>query len=173
MIYDRNGDVKVGVEGTDEDKKEVGNGLPRFTASMTHSFRYGNWDLTVFLRGAFGFDLFNIHEFYYGTPNVVSNVLKTAYTENAFIKGNPVVCDYFLEKGDWVKIDMVNLGYTFDIGRRSIDKVRLYLTGKNLFTFTGVDPSTYNTNGLQPGATGSRRYYPTARQIIFGVRIDF
>lgn len=176
VIYDRNGDVKVGVEGTDEDKKEVGNGLPRFTASMTHSFRYRNWDLTVFLRGAFGFDLFNIHEFYYGTPNVVSNVLKTAYAENAFIKGNPVVCDYFLEKGDWVKIDMVNLGYTFDIGRRSIDKVRLYLTGKNLFTFTGftgVDPSTYNTNGLQPGATGSRRYYPTARQIIFGVRIDF
>lgn len=176
VIYDKNGDMKVGLEASDEDKKEVGNGLPKFTASMTHSFRYKNWDLTVFLRGAFGFDIFNIHEFYYGTPNVVSNVLKTAYTKNSFIKGNPIVCDYFLEKGDWVKIDMVNLGYTFDIGHKYIDKVKLYLTGKNLFTFTGfsgVDPSTYDTNGLQPGATGSRRYYPTARQVIFGVQIDF
>ena len=176
VIYDKDGNMKVGLEATDEDKKPVGNGLPKFTASMTHTFTYRNWDLSLYFRGAFGFDIFNIHEFYYGTPNVVSNVLVSAYTENAFIKGNPIVCDWFLERGDWVKLDMASLGYTFDIGHKYIDSVRLYLTGRNLLTFTGfsgVDPSTYDTNGLQPGATGSRSYYPTARQVIFGLQIDF
>lgn len=176
VIYDKDGNMKVGLEATDEDKKPVGNGLPKFTASMTHTFTYRNWDLSLYFRGAFGFDIFNIHEFYYGTPNVVSNVLVSAYAENAFIKGNPIVCDWFLERGDWVKLDMASLGYTFDIGHRYIDRVRLYLTGRNLLTFTGfsgVDPSTYDTNGLQPGATGSRSYYPTARQVIFGLQIDF
>lgn len=176
VIYDKDGNMKVGLEATDEDKKPVGNGLPKFTASMTHTFTYRNWDLSLYFRGAFGFDIFNIHEFYYGTPNVVSNVLVSAYTENAFIKGNPIVCDWFLERGDWVKLDMASLGYTFDIGHRYIDRVRLYMTGRNLLTFTGfsgVDPSTYDTNGLQPGATGSRSYYPTARQVIFGLQIDF
>ena len=73
-------------------------------------------------------------------------------------------------------IDAVNFGYTFDINRKYIQKARLYLTGRNLLTFTkfsGVDPASYNVNGLTPGATGSRNWYPATRQMIFGVQIDF
>lgn len=176
IIYDKNNEYKLASKATDEDMREVGNGLPKFTASMTHNFTYKNWDLTLFFRGAFGFDLFNIHEFYYGMPDEVGNVMKLAFTKNAAIKGNPVVCDYFLEKGDYVKLDMVNLKYTFDIKNKYVEKIGLYLSGKNLLTitgFTGVDPSTYQINGLQPGATGSRNYYPSCRQVIFGVQIDF
>lgn len=175
LIYDKNDEYKVALEATDEDMRYVGNGLPEFTASMTHNFTYRNWDLSLYLRGAFGYDIFNIHEFYYGMPDAVGNVMKIAYTENSNIKGNPVVCDYFLEKGDWLKIDMLSLGYTFHFKSRYINRIRLYLTGRNLFTFTGftgVDPSTYQTNGLQPGATGSRNYYPSSRQIIAGIQID-
>lgn len=176
LVYDRNGEYKVGLDATDEDKKVVGNGLPKFTASMTHTFQIKNWDLSVYFRGAFGFDIFNIHDFYYGMPDSVGNVLKKAYSKNAHIKGNPLVCDYFLERGDYLKIDMVNLGYTFSFNRKYIDKLRLYLTGRNLFTITGfdgVDPSTYQINGLQPGASGARNYYPSTRQVIFGLQIDF
>ena len=109
-------------------------------------------------------------------PDAVGNVLTTAYGKNASIKGNPLVCDYFMEKGDHVKLDMVTVGYNLNIGKKYIEKVRLYLTGRNLATFTafsGVDPATYQTNGLTPGATGSRNYYPTCRQLIFGVQLDF
>ena len=176
VIYDKNGEYKIGAEGTDEDKYIVGNGLPKFTASMTHNFTYKNFDLTLFFRGAFGYDIFNVHEFYYGMPDAVGNVLKLAYDKNASIKGNPLVCDYFIEKGDYLKLDMVTLGYNLDIKNKYIDNIRLYLTGRNLATFTaftGVDPSTYQTNGLTPGATGSRNYYPTCRQVIFGVQVDF
>ena len=176
LIYDKNNELKAGLDATDEDKKVVGNGLPQFTASMTHTFRYKNWDLSLYFRGAFGFDIFNIHDFYYGTPAAVSNVLKKAYTDNAMISENPLVCDYFIEKGDWVKLDMANLGYTFDLNKKYIDRIRMYLTGKNLLTFTGfsgVDPATYDVNGLTPSGTGSRKYYPSSRTVIFGIQIDF
>ncbi|MCI2083181.1 MAG: SusC/RagA family TonB-linked outer membrane protein [Bacteroidales bacterium] len=176
VIYDKNNEYKLAANATDDDMREVGNGLPKFTASMTHSFSYGNWDLSLFFRGAFGFDLFNIHEFYYGLPDEVGNVMKQAYTKNANIKGNPVVCDYFLERGDYLKLDVVDLGYKFKLKSKYVENLRVYATGRNLATitgFTGVDPSTYQTNGLQPGATGSRNYYPSCRQVIFGVQIDF
>ena len=47
---------------------------------------------------------------------------------------------------------------------------------QNLFTitkFSGVDPATYQVNGLNPGASGGRSYYPSTRQFIFGVQLDF
>ncbi|MDE7509071.1 MAG: TonB-dependent receptor, partial [Muribaculaceae bacterium] len=65
-IYDKEGNIKLASEGTEDDRQIVGNGLPKFTASMTHTFRYRNFDLSLFFRGAFGYDIFNIHDFYYG-----------------------------------------------------------------------------------------------------------
>ncbi len=176
VIYDKDGNHKMATFGTDEDMCAVGNGLPKFTASMSHNFSYKNWELALFFRGAFGFDLFNVHDFYYGTKSMNSNVLKKAFEENGNISGNPIVCDYFLEKGDYLKLDMVNLAYNFSINKKHLKNIRLYLTGRNLLTitgFSGVDPSTYDVNGLTPGANGSRNYYPTTRQVIFGAQIDF
>ena len=54
--------------------------------------------------------------------------------------------------------------------------VRIYATGKNLLTltkFSGVDPATYQVNGLTPGAQGSRTYFPSTRQFIVGLQVDF
>lgn len=176
VIYDKNGDYKAGMDATDEDMRVVGNGLPKFTASWSNYFRYRNFDVNVYFRGAFGFDIFNVHEFYYGMPAMTSNVLKKAFTKNKNITENPLVCDYFLEKGDYFKLDLVTLGYTFNLNRKYIDSIRISVTGKNLATitsFSGVDPSTYSTNGLTPGATGSRNYYPTCRQFLAGIQIVF
>ena len=176
VVYDKNGEYKLGMDATDEDMYYVGNGLPKFTASWSNYLRYKNFDLNVFFRGAFGFDIFNIHEFYYGIPKLTSNVMKIAFTKNAQIKENPLVCDYYLEKGDYLKLDLVSLGYTFKFKNKYVDSLRLSLTGKNLLTltsFSGVDPSTYSTNGLTPGATGSRNYYPTTRQFLFGLQLGF
>ena len=176
VIYDKNGDYKMGMDATDEDMYSVGNGLPKFTASWSNYFRYKNFDLNVYFRGAFGFDIFNIHEFYYGIPGMTSNVMELAYTKNANIKENPLVCDYYLEKGDYVKLDLLTLGYTFNLSNKYIDSLRLSITGKNLLTitsFSGVDPSNYSTNGLTPGATGSRNYYPTCRQFLVGLQVGF
>lgn len=179
LVYDKDGDIIRASQATDEDRQVVGNGMPKFTMSTSHNFRYKNFDLALFFRGAFGFDLFNIHDFYYGTRNFSGNMLKKAYGKNFDINpdANPVVSDYFLERGDYFKLDMLTLGYTLPTPKcRFLDRLRIYGTVKNVFTitkFSGVDPSTYQVNGLTPGGQGSRTYYPSTRQFIVGLQLDF
>ena len=179
LVYDKDGDIIRASQASDEDRRVVGNGMPKFTLSSSHNFRYKNFDLALFFRGAFFYDIFNIHDFYYGTRNFTGNRLQKAYAKNFLIAGtaNPVVCDYFLERGDYLKLDMLTLGYTFQPKDwRFLDRVRIYATGKNLLTltkFSGVDPATYQVNGLTPGAQGSRTYFPSTRQFIVGLQVDF
>ena len=179
LVYDKDGEIIRASQATAADRVKVGNGMPKLTISSSHNFRYKNIDLSLFFRGAFGYDIFNIHDFYYGTRNFTGNRLQKAYGKNFQISGNsnPVVCDYFLEKGDYLKLDMVTLGYTFDLSKcRFLDRVRLYGTVKNVFTltkFSGIDPSNYQVNGLTPGAQGSRDYFPSTRQFILGMTVDF
>ena len=179
LVYDKDGDIIRASQASDADRQVVGNGMPKFTMSSSHNFRYQNFDLSLFFRGAFGYDIFNIHDFYYGTRNFTGNRLDKAYGKNFVVSGsaNPVVCDYFLEKGDYLKLDMMTLGYTLNLKDCPyLDRVRVYGTMKNIFTitkFSGVDPSSYQVNGLTPGAQGSRTYFPTTRQFIVGLQIDF
>lgn len=179
LVYDKDGDIIRASQASDADRRVVGNGMPKYTMSMTHNFRYLNFDLSLFFRGAFDYDIFNIHDFYYGTRNFTGNRLDKAYGKNYDISAsaNPVVCDYFLESGDYLKLDMVTLGYTFSPKNwRFLDRIRVYGTMKNVFTitkFSGVDPSTYQVNGLNPGAQGSRTYFPSTRQFIVGLQLDF
>lgn len=179
VVYDKNGEMISASMATEEDRCVVGNGMPKFMMSTTHNFRYRNFDLSLFFRGAFGFQIYNIHDFYYGTRNFNGNMLKKAYGKNFDVSpySAPVVSDYFLENGDYFKLDMITLGYTLRLPQcRFIDKIRIYGTVNNVFTltkFSGVDPSTYDVNGLEPGAQGDRRYYPSTRQFIAGVQLDF
>lgn len=179
LVYNKAGEVISANRATEEDKVKVGNGLPKFTMSTTHTFRYRNFDLALFFRGAFGFDLFNIHDFYYGTRKYSGNMLKKAYGKNFKINatGTHAVTDYFLERGDYFKLDQITLGYTLNLPNvRFMNKLRIYGSVTNVFTitkFSGIDPSTYPVNGLTPGAQGSCMYYPTTRQFIVGAQIDF
>ena len=106
-------------------------------------------------------------------------MLKKAFGKNFAISptASHAVTDYLLERGDYFKLDQLTLGYTFKTHNyRFIDGVRIYGTVNNVFTitkFSGVDPSTYNVNGLTPGASSTRTYYPSTRQFILGVQVDF
>ncbi len=182
LVYDKDGDIIRASQATDADRTIVGNGMPKFTMSTTHNFRYRNFDLSLFFRGAFGYDIFNIHDFYYANRNFTGNRLKKAYGKNFDLnpQATPVVSDYYLERGDYFKLDMVTLGYTIKLPQtRFLDRIRVYGSVKNVFTltkFSGVDPSTYQVNGLYPGTlngSGGRTYFPSTRQFIMGVQVDF
>ena len=176
IVYDKDGDKVLADNATDDDRQYVGNGLPQFTGSMTHTLRYKNIDASLFFQTALGFDLFNIHDFYYGTRNFQGNVMDKAYSKNKIVSQNPIVSDYFLEPGDYLKLSSVSLGYTLNLKKKYIDAVRIYATASNLFTitkFSGIDPSNYQVNGLNPGATGSRSYYPSTRQFMIGTQVNF
>ena len=103
-------------------------------------------------------------------------MLEKAYGKNNLVTANPVVSDYFLERGDYLKLDMISCGYTIDTKSKFVSRARIYGTAKNLLTitkFSGVDPASYQVNGMTPSASGSRTYYPSSRQFIVGVQLDF
>lgn len=181
LVWNKDNTEKIPVaNATEDDKRITGNGLPKFTASLSNTFSYKNWDLSLYFRGAFGFDIFNVHDLYYGLQgmNKTSNVLKKAYGENAVVStGSNVLTDYFMEKGDYVKLDVVTLGCTLNPEKKFLERIRLYATARNLATVTGfggVDPASYQVNGLTPGTFGgSKNYYPSTIQLLFGVQVNF
>ena len=180
-MYNKDNEVIPIGDAKEEDKTVTGNGLPKFTMSWNNTFRYKNFDLSLYFRGAFGFDIFNVHEFYYGMPNVGGawNRLQGTFEKNgALTTAMNQLTDYFIEKGDYFKLDVVTLGYTFNLqNTRFLDRVRVYGTVTNVFTitgFSGVDPSTYPVNGLTPGTyDGDKTYYPSSTQVLVGVQVGF
>lgn len=179
MVYSKDGEkIPVG-EATEEDKTYTGNGLPKFTGSMTHNFRYKNFDLSLSFRGAAGFQIFNTHNFYWGLQTATNgNVLTRAYEENGHITtGYNVLSDYFIEPGSYLKFEDITLGYTFKPQSKYVGNIRIYGSARNLYTltkFSGVDPSTYNVNGLTPGSgDGHNNYYPSVFQFNVGLQVNF
>lgn len=183
MVYSKEGKVIPGNQASTADKQYVGNGLPKFTASFGNSFTYRNFDLGIYLRGAFGYQLFNTTAFYIGTPVTQggSNVLASTYAGGKYAAlTNPEtyssLSDYFLEQGDFVKIDNVTLSYNFKSPVKYFNSARLYLTGRNLYTFTKWttgDPESINVNGLTPGINASLSYYPSTLQVLAGIQLKF
>ena len=159
-------------------KRYIGNGTPEHFLSWNNSLRYKNFDLNIFFRGAFGFDIFNMRRYGMGLQGCgTDNVLRDAYTKDKdIVTGGGVISSFFLEKGDYLKLENVTLGYNFQPKENKILKnARFFITAKNLFTITGYsgnDPSIVSVNGLEPGVdTGSA--YPTAIQLSFGVTLHF
>lgn len=181
LVYDKNNQVIPIGQATEDDKTVTGNGLPKFTMSWNNTFRYRNFDLSLYFRGAFGYDIFNVHELYYGLPSVggSGNRLQSVMGKNSSLStAMNQLTDYFIEKGDYLKLDVVTLGYTFNLqNARFIDRLRLYGTVTNLFTitgFSGVDPSAYPVNGLTPGTFGGDKYYyPSSTQVVIGAQVSF
>lgn len=180
MVKSKEGkDIPIG-EATGEDKVKVGNGLPKFTLSWSNNFKYKNIDLALFFRGNFGYQVYNIHEFYWGlqsaAPNL--NLLQSAYTKNEHITtGMNQHNSYFVQNADYLKLDVATLGYTLKVNSKWMQSARLYFTGRNLFTITGydgVDPDIFPVNGLEPGVpTDKKSYYPSTRQYLIGVQLNF
>jgi TonB-linked SusC/RagA family outer membrane protein len=182
LVYNAAGNIIPGNTANANDRQFVGNGLPKFTASLGNTFNYKNFDLSVYFRGVFAYQIFNTNAFYIGTPATKgSNLLSTAYTDNKYSKLTnsvtlAVASDYFLEPGDFVKLDNLTFGYTWRINNKYIKSVRVYGTGRGLATFTkykGEDPETTSVNGLYPGVTTSLSFYPQTRQYLGGVQVGF
>ena len=76
LVYDKSGDIIRASQATADDRVKVGNGLPKFTLSSSQNFRYRNFDLSLFFRGAFGYDIFNIHDFYYANATSLATACR-------------------------------------------------------------------------------------------------
>ena len=95
---------------TSEDLTVIGNGVPKYMASLNNTFRYKGFDLTIFFRGKFAFDILNTKDLYFGNKRwLPNNLLENAITEHAQLDDDPQFSDYYIEKGSFVKLDNLTL----------------------------------------------------------------
>ena len=179
---DTNGDGQI----TPDDRKFLGNSLPKYTYGFTLNADYKGFDLMVFFQGAGGNQIFqglrrlDINNANYqiealgrwtgeGTSNTYPRLTTTDTNQN-FSR----MSDFYLQDGDYLRLKILSLGYSLPksiVNTIKAQRVRFYLTGENLLTFTkytGFDPE------VGGGVFGvDKGFYPQARSILFGVNMNF
>lgn len=163
-----------------EDKQILGNGVPKWYLGFNNQFRYKNFDLAINMRGAFGFQIMNgMRMFYENRSRQDWNRLRSAY-DKVFGKAvlNTLCSEefnsYYVENGDYWKIDNITLGYSFSKINKWIKTLRLYASVNNAITITGykgIAPEV-STSGLAP-SYDNRDSYPHTRAFTFGMNVTF
>ena len=183
-IYeDRNGELVNYKDFTHapEDKHVIGNGLPKWYAGWNNTLRYKNFDLNVTMRGAFGFQIINGGRMNYENvknsrfENRLKSVNDLVFGKHTLSpEVEPEFNSYYVEDGDYWKIDNITLGYSFGQVGKYIKSLRIYGSVLNALTITGykgIDPEV-STDGLTPGYD-TRARYPSVRSFTFGVNVKF
>lgn len=187
---DLNGD---GVIDADNDRTFIGNPIPEYTFGINNTVTWKNWDLNIFMQGVYGNEIANFNRINLENLNGQGNVLLEAfsnrwtpqnpgntYTRAADGPRNIVFSDNYVEDGSYLRLKSATLGYSIPskfLSKMKINKLRLYFTGKNLFTITnysGVDPEVSfggQNNNLSAGADFGG--YPTSRTYLLGLNVNF
>ncbi len=186
-------DTNFDGEITSTDRTVVGNPHPDFIGGLTNNFSYKHFDLSVFLQGSYGNDVFNgsrlFLESLQGGDNQVEAVTRRwqqpgditdiprATTDPIAAAQNKRVSSRFLEDGSYLRFKNVTLGYTLDqnnMKNRYFTSIRLYVSAQNLFTFTnysGLDPEV-NYRGDDNAVIGTDFFtYPQAQTFTLGVNL--
>jgi TonB-dependent starch-binding outer membrane protein SusC len=166
------GDVKFKDQNGDNiidqnDRKHVGSAIPRYLFGMTANLAYKGFDLSVFLQGVAGNDIYmqvnqDIEGFYRGFP-VTQRYYDNRWTEEGSTNeypraswigasNNKKASTRFLESGSYARLKNLTLGYNFKPGKNSSMKtMRVYISAQNLITITkypGLDPEMYESDNL-------------------------
>lgn len=178
LVYNKDNEIIPVGSATDEDKRYIGNGAPQHFLTWTNSLKWKGFDLSIMFTGAFDFDIYNSRRYGSGLKGSAGNVLRTAYTKDVDLWESPGHwTSYFLEKGDYFKLENITLGYTFPLkNRKLLDSLRIYLSAKNVFTltkYTGTDPSAVTSTGIDYVGIDQTSAYPQATQLSFGVTLRF
>ena len=175
LFYKKDGSKAEAAAMTEEDKTVLGNSIPKYMASWSNNVRYKNFDLTIFFRGKFGYKILNLQDLYFANKQwLPNNMLKRGLTVHGQLNDAPQYSDYYLEKGDFVKLDNITLGYNFKLSTKYIRSLRLYATGRNIATITnysGLDPELQD-NGLTTGID-ERGFYPRTKSFAVGLQVGF
>jgi hypothetical protein len=153
---------------------------------------YGNFDFSLFFLGNAGFDIYNADRMQGIDPTYPFNMYAETInrwtgegTSNEIPRMttkrdnlNHRTSDLFLEKGDFLRLKNIVLGYTLPdpiTSRLGISKARFYVTGQNVFVLTGysgMDPELGYTDGnLQLNVDYAQ--YPQSRSWTIGTTITF
>jgi TonB-dependent starch-binding outer membrane protein SusC len=176
--YDDNG---ISVYNGGDFQQFVGSPLPTINAGLTNSFSYKNLDLSIFLNSQFGNDIYSNTANAFFTAGALSNGRNTTRDVVGNGEGRlnaPDVSTRFLEKGDFVRVQDVTLGYRVKTGKSAVSNLRFYVTAQNLAVFTkysGQDPEVNTNKALNdvPSLGIDYTAYPRARTFLLGAAISF
>ncbi len=169
QFVDRNGDGIV----NGLDKYRYKKPAPDYTIGFTSNLKVGNFDFSFAGRASLGNYVYNNIQTdmgylnrLYGSSGVLWNVNQSAVDLQVLDQASLTFSDHFIYKADFLKMDHITLGYTFDklIG----DFLRIYATLQNPFvvtSYTGLDPEIFN--GID------NNIYPRPRTYVFGLNVEF
>ncbi|MFV0554017.1 MAG: SusC/RagA family TonB-linked outer membrane protein [Mangrovibacterium sp.] len=181
--------VDIDKSGTidDSDRTMIGKGMPDWTYGLSLGVDYKGFDLSVFLQGTVGNDIFDASRrtdiSYANLPTYMLDRWTGEGTSNTIPRftfqddnQNWTSSDMMVKDGSYMRVKNVTLGYTLpsQLTRRAfIEKLRVYVMGENLFTFTkyeGFDPEI-SSGGTSLGV--DKGVYPQARVLTVGASINF
>jgi TonB-linked SusC/RagA family outer membrane protein len=179
----------------DLDQGMIGNSSPRLYYGVNISVKYKNFDLFILGSGRAFYDVALNNPYYWngwnasdGSNNNYSTFTRDniggAYPRLTYnkVNNNFVLSEFWLTKGDFFKIQNVELAYTIPadmlqfMGGRA---VRIYVRGANLMTISklkDVDPETIRTadvNGTSTNLAAGVNVYPLFKTISAGVKLNF
>ena len=181
-----------------DDMTILGNGFPKVNYGLNLTASYKNWDFSIYSYGVFGQKIYsysamtlsNIYPGDNGTiPNILNESSKEAWTpeNHSNTLSKLTILDYnynmrgsdaWVKKGDFLKINTVQVGYNFGkqlLEPLRIDGVRINVSVQNLITISSYnkygDPEAGQGNVLYTGLDTGR--YPMPRIYSCGINIQF
>lgn len=168
----------------DEDREIIGHGpTPEFTFGLNLGAAYKGFDFSMLIQGVTGVETY--WQDTYFRPSVRQGYqLSRKITDGRWhenIQGqaayprllehsdtrNTLASDFWIQNKSFVKIRNIQLGYTLPkalLPNIAIDRLRIYTSLENFFTFTKYD-------GLDPEVSGVD--YPAMKQVVLGVNLSF
>ncbi len=193
---DINGDGKITYgknTATDPgDQVIIGNSQPRKAIGLSAFAGYKGFDFKIFFQGIlqrdvylndiilFGFSYQGIshtglrdYQMDYWTPNNTNAYYPKPYETNENLK-NQLVQTRYLLNAHYLRLKNLQIGYNLSdrlLSKMHFQKLRLYLSGENLLTFSGLP------NGIDPESTYTPRTSekspdPFYKSITFGIQIS-
>ena len=185
-FVDANGN---GILEKDADRVIVGNYMPDFYYGFSVNLSYKGFDLAANFQGVYGNEILNLERRYLLNMEASSNMMKESLQRYPYgnlnratrkSSGNNGACTstFHIEDGSYLRLQNLSLGYTFPdrwTHKAGISKLRIYIQGTNLFTWTeysGYNPEVSNhaSDALRPGEDYCS--YPLSRTFSVGINFN-
>ena len=170
----------------------LGNSNPKFTGGFGIDFTYGRWQLKTSFNIRTGAKIVNVARMVAEEMRTNKNQSRAvnwrwrkngditeiprAMNNNAGSSYNALASDRYVESGDFIRLQYVQLSYQFDpkmVKRIGLKGLRFSASGNNLFFLTrykGVDPE-HSASGWSPAFDTSKT--PRSRSVTFSLTVDF
>ena len=175
----------------DLDRTDLGSSLPKVYYGLNFTAAYKGFDFTLFLSGAGGnlingalyrslmhtTDYINYHEDALNrwTPENPGNEYPRLAADDPNQNGIDSDRKGWLQKGDYLRINTISLGYTIPkLNVNWIKSARVYATAQNVYTFQyykGYNPDFAQTRAFEPGFDPGS--FPTPRTLMLGLQVRF